>query len=55
MLAPRNAQRIIIGGLERSTSYTITMTTKDNVGNAHASNTVIMTTTLSDATPRKIL
>ena len=51
MLAPRNAQRIIIGGLEISTSYTITMTTKDNVGNAHASNTVITTTTLSDATP----
>ena len=51
MLAPRNAQRIIIGGLARNTSYTITMTTKDNVGNAHASNTVITTMTLSDVTP----
>ena len=36
MLVPRNAQKIIIGGLTTSTSYTITMTTKDTNGNPHA-------------------
>ena len=50
-LVPMGETNIRIEGLAYSTSYTITMTTKDSNGNPHAANTVVTASTLADMTP----